>query len=74
MATTSPKQPSGPKRSDARRNIEAILEAATVCLARSPEANITTIAQAAGVGRVTLYGHFESRSALIAAVAARALE
>jgi AcrR family transcriptional regulator len=56
------------------RNIEAILEAATSCLARDPEASISSIAEAAAVGRVTLYGHFESRSALIAQVAARAVQ
>ena len=35
--------------------------------------SVNSIARAAGVGRVTLYGHFESRSALIAEVAARAV-
>jgi TetR/AcrR family transcriptional regulator, mexCD-oprJ operon repressor len=66
-------QRSEPKRSDARRNVEAILDAATTCLARDPRASINSIAEAAGVGRVTLYGHFDSRSSLIAAVAARAV-
>ena len=61
------------KRADARKNIEAILDAATECLARDPDVSISEIAKAAGVGRVTLYGHFESRSALIAEVATRAV-
>ena len=60
-ATTTAAKPRRPKRSDALRNIEAILEAATTCLARDPDASVNSIAQAAGVGRVTLYGHFESR-------------
>jgi TetR/AcrR family transcriptional regulator, mexCD-oprJ operon repressor len=62
-----------PKRADARKNIAAILEAATECLARDPEASVNDIAQAAGVGRVTLYGHFESRGALVAQVVERAM-
>jgi TetR/AcrR family transcriptional repressor of mexCD-oprJ operon len=60
-------------RADARRNIAAILEAATTCLARDPDASINDIAMAAGVGRMTLYGHFESRAALVARVAERAI-
>lgn len=74
MATPTTGRRSEPKRSDALRNVEAILDAATTCLARDPRASISSIAEAAGVGRVTLYGHFESRSSLIAAVAARALQ
>jgi len=61
------------KRADARRNVEAILDAATAVLAADPDASIGDIAAAAGVGRVTLYGHFESRAALIAQVAERAM-
>ena len=61
-------------RADARKNIAAILDAATECLARDPEASIAAIAEAAGVGRVTLYGHFATRAALIAAVAERAMD
>ena len=62
-----------PKRADARRNIEAIIEAATNLLAVNPDASVQDIAKAAGVGRVTLYGHFESRTALISEVATRAI-
>jgi AcrR family transcriptional regulator len=61
------------QRADARRNVEAILDAATTCLARDPDASIGEIAKAAGVGRVTLYGHFENRPTLVAAVADRAI-
>jgi len=62
-----------PKRADARRNIEAIVEAATTLLAADPDASMLAIAKEAGVGRVTLYGHFPSRPVLIAEVAARAI-
>jgi TetR/AcrR family transcriptional regulator, mexCD-oprJ operon repressor len=62
-----------PRRADARRNIAAILDAATACLARDPSSSINDIAQAAGVGRVTLYGHFESRAELVSQVVERAI-
>jgi TetR/AcrR family transcriptional repressor of mexCD-oprJ operon len=61
-------------RADARRNIAAILDAGQDCLARDPDATIGEIAQAAGVGRVTLYGHFKTRAELIDAVFARVTE
>lgn len=68
-------QEQGPaRRADARRNIAAILEAAARCLARDPEATLAEIAREAGVGRVTLYGHFDSRPALIAQVLDSAME
>ncbi|KZM79250.1 TetR/AcrR family transcriptional regulator [Cellulosimicrobium sp. I38E] len=62
------------KRADARRNVQAILDAAAVCLSRDPDASIAEIAKAAGVGRVTLYGHFAGRAELVDAVVARAIE
>lgn len=62
-----------PLRADARRNIDAILEAAITALARDPDASIADIARTAGVGRVTLYGHFDSRAALVTAVMERAI-
>jgi AcrR family transcriptional regulator len=51
-----------------------ILDAAAVCLCRSTTASMAEIAQAAGLGRVTVYGHFPSREALIEATLARLLE
>lgn len=74
VAATTSSAKAAPKRADARRNIAAILDAATDCLARDPDASVNDIAAAAGVGRVTLYGHFESRRALVAEVVARAMK
>jgi AcrR family transcriptional regulator len=62
------------KRADAQRNITAILDAAMKCLCRDPSASTSDIAKAAGVGRVTLYGHFPSRTELLDAAFARAIE
>ena len=62
-----------PQRADARRNAAAILDAATDCLARDPEVSIAGIAAAAGVGRITLYGHFKTRAELIDAVLVRTI-
>jgi AcrR family transcriptional regulator len=59
------------RRADAERNIEAILDAAVTCLSRNPDASVADIALTAGVGRVTLYGHFSSRATLIDAVMGR---
>jgi TetR/AcrR family transcriptional repressor of mexCD-oprJ operon len=55
-------------RADARRNAAAILDAAQRCLVRDPDATVAEIARAAGVGRVTLYGHFATRADLVDAV------
>lgn len=62
------------QRADARRNIAAILDAGTDCLARDPDTSIADIAAAAGVGRITLYGHFKTRAKLVDAVLVRTLE
>jgi TetR/AcrR family transcriptional regulator, mexCD-oprJ operon repressor len=62
------------KRADARRNIAAILDAALDCLSRDPQASIADIAAAAGVGRITLYGHFPSRPELVDATFGYAVE
>jgi AcrR family transcriptional regulator len=52
------------RRADAERSMASILDAAVASLAVSPDASMTDIARAAGVGRVTLYGHFASRDEL----------
>ena len=44
---------------------KAIIEASIQTLIRNPSAGMSEIATAAGVGRATLYRHFESREALI---------
>ena len=62
------------QRADARRNVAAILDAATDCLARDPETSVADIAAAAGVGRITLYGHFKTRAELVDAVLARTIQ
>ncbi|WP_139415882.1 TetR/AcrR family transcriptional regulator [Agromyces laixinhei] len=62
-----------PKRADARKNIEKITQAAIECLGQDPDASLGQVAQAAGVGRVTLYGHFPSRELLVEAALVRAL-
>lgn len=56
------------RRADAERSIAAILNAGRRCFARNPTASMTEIAREAGVGRVTIYGHFPSREALLEAV------
>jgi AcrR family transcriptional regulator len=56
------------RRSDARRSIDAILNAARTVLGERPEASMEEIATTAGVTRQTVYAHFPSRDALIAAL------
>jgi TetR/AcrR family transcriptional repressor of mexCD-oprJ operon len=60
------------RRADADRNVEAILDAAVRSFGRRPDASMSDIAAAAGVGRVTLYAHFPSREALLGAAIDRA--
>ncbi|HEX2312127.1 MAG TPA: TetR family transcriptional regulator [Thermomonospora sp.] len=62
-----------PRRADAARNIARIVSAARSCLGRDPGASIDDIAKAAGVGRMTLYGHFANRAELVEAALADAL-
>ena len=56
------------RRSDARRSIDAILNAARTVLGERPDASMEEIATTAGVTRQTVYAHFPSRDALIAAL------
>ncbi|WP_084965423.1 TetR/AcrR family transcriptional regulator [Thermoactinospora rubra] len=63
-----------PRRADAERNIAAIVSAGLRLLSADPNVSVADIAQAAGVGRVTLYGHFPSREALVEAVLGHAIE
>ncbi|MEQ4725608.1 TetR family transcriptional regulator [Nonomuraea sp. B19D2] len=74
MARTAARQPVPARRADAERNIAAILEAGARLLSADPTASVADIAKAAGVGRVTLYGHFPSREALVDAVLDHAVD
>ncbi len=62
------------KRADALRSIDAIVQAAAECLGSNPEASLSEIARAAGVGRVTLYAHFNSRAEVVDAAMSRAID
>lgn len=53
------------QRSEARRSIAAIIDAAVRVLSERPEAGIGDIARAAGVTRQTVYAHYPSRAALV---------
>jgi AcrR family transcriptional regulator len=61
------------RRADAERSIAAILDAAVDALGERPDASMEDLAKAAGVARQTIYAHFDSREALLAAVQQRAL-
>jgi AcrR family transcriptional regulator len=60
--------PNRRRRSDARRSIDAIINAARTVLNERPDASMEDIAATAGVTRQTVYAHFPSRDALIAAL------
>ncbi|MEV8142919.1 TetR/AcrR family transcriptional regulator [Micrococcus luteus] len=62
------------QRADAQRNRAAILSATPVALRKNPDASIADIASEAGVGRMTLYGHFKSRAELLDAALVDGLE
>ena len=58
-----------PRRADARRNYEKLIEAARAAFADSgSQASLEEIARRAGVGIGTLYRHFPTRQALLEAV------
>ena len=52
------------RRADATRNRAAIVRAAVRVLADAPSSSMAEIAEAAGVGRATLYRHFPTRETL----------
>lgn len=58
--------PTDERRADARRNREAVLDAAERLLAERPDASMAAIADASGVGRTTVYRHFPTREDLLA--------
>lgn len=58
-----------PRRADARRNYDQLVDAASVAFAREgADASLEEIARQAGVGSATLHRHFPSRQALLTAV------
>ena len=62
-------RPTGRKRADARRNEQALLDAAAaVFVASGVEAPVREIAAKAGVGMGTIYRHFPTRADLVVAV------
>jgi AcrR family transcriptional regulator len=66
---------SKPQRADARRNTDALLEAAmAVFTASGVDAPVREIAEKAGVGVGTVYRHFPQRSDLVSAVFRREID
>src|SRR4029079_1877875 len=61
------------RRADAQRSFDSILDAALDALASDPAARLAAITRRAGVVRATIYVHFPTREALIAAVTERAV-
>lgn len=72
--TASARRPSGQRRADAQRNIDKILTAGLKLYSSRPGVSVAEVAEAAGIGRVTLYGHFPSRTDLAKALMERAFE
>lgn len=63
-----------PERKDARRNREAVIEAALAILPDDPNASMATIAERSGLGRTTVYRHFPARNDLVLALFARVID
>ncbi|UGT58296.1 TetR/AcrR family transcriptional regulator [Nocardia asteroides] len=68
-----PPAPRPRRRVDAERSIAAIVAAARRTLGANPDATTEEIAKVAGVGRMTLYGHFRTRAELVEAAMVDAL-
>lgn len=79
-ATTRPQRaPAGVaraanQRADAQRNRAKILAATVTAIRKNPDASVADIAAEAGVGRMTLYGHFQNRAELIDAALVDSIE
>lgn len=63
-----------PKDARAARSRRTLMESSLALLLQKPSASMSDIAQHAGVGRATLYRHFETREALIGALVVESLE
>ena len=66
-------EPVDHRRATAKRNLEAILDAAEALLDEGASATIAAVAARAGVSRVTVYAHFSTREAILEAVIERAV-
>ncbi|MEV1295923.1 TetR/AcrR family transcriptional regulator [Pseudonocardia sp. NPDC049635] len=62
------------QRADAQRNRTKILTATVTAIRKNPDASVADIAAEAGVGRMTLYGHFQNRAELIDAALVESIE
>lgn len=71
---TSRPVPQAPPRRAPRATRTRILEAARRELGRDPDSSLADIAEAAGVARRTVYGHFAGRAALVEGLAEDAAE
>ena len=70
----TPEPPHRERRLDARRNLEAIVDAARRTFSADPRASMQQVAEAAGLHRATVHRHFASRDDLLNALQARAME
>jgi AcrR family transcriptional regulator len=71
VMAADPKTDERPLRADARRNRERILQAARgACAEHGASVQIDDVARSAGVGVGTVYRHFPTKDALIAALVA----
>ena len=61
-------------RADAARNVHRIVEVAARVLGEQPHAVMADVAAAADVSRATVYRHFPTREALMAAIQLQAVE
>src|SRR4051812_31759506 len=61
-------------RADAARNVHRIVAVAARLLGEDPSAGMADVAAAADVSRATVYRHFPTREALIAAIQEQAFE
>ncbi len=62
------------QRADAQRNRAKMLAATVTAIRKDPDASVADIAAEAGVGRMTLYGHFQNRAELIDAALVESIE